>query len=320
MSTQLAVKPKLMPLQADEKTAYDLIIIGGGPAGLAAAIYAGRARLKTALIEKMIVGGQASTTFQIENYPGFPESISGMDLSQKMAEQAVKLGLAMVWGSAVSVKKGFEAAVDGKVYHARSVIVATGTENSRLNVPGEDQLRGRGVSYCATCDGAFYQNKHVMVVGGGNSAIEEALFLTRYASRVSIVHRRDELRADKILAERARSHPKIYFFWHSVVEEIKGKQKVEEVTLKDLTSDKKLHVPVDGIFVYVGSRPNSDPVKDLVKLDEKGYILTDEKMATATAGLFAAGDVRVKHLRQVVTAVSDGAIAAESAREFVEKT
>ena len=199
------------------------------------------------------------------------------------------------------------------------MVIATGTEKLKLNIPGEEKFIGRGVSYCATCDGAFYQNKNVMVVGGGNAAIEEALFLTRYANKVSIVHRRDALRADRILADRAQSHPKIYFYWHSVLEEIKGDKFVTEAAIKDLVSGKTIKIPIDGVFIYIGGKPNSEPVKNLVKLDEKGYIQTDDLMRTSAPGILAAGDVRVKLLRQVVTAVSDGAIAAETAREFIEK-
>ena len=317
MSLKLQTKPKAQIIVREDKL-YDLIIVGGGPAGLTAAIYALRARLKVLMVEKMILGGLASTTFKIDNYPGFPESISGMDLSQKMAEQVNKLGLEIIWGNAASFKPG-SVSVDGKTCSSRAIIIATGTDPAKLGVPGEEEFRGRGVSYCATCDGAFYQDKEVMVVGGGNSAVDEAIFLTRYAKKVSLVHRRDELRADKIVIEQACSHPKIYFHWHSVVEEIKGDKSVNEVVLKDLQTGKKTRVKTDGVFVYIGSHPNSDPVKGIVKLDERGFIITDEKLKTSAEGIFAAGDVRVKSLRQVVTAVADGAIAAESAREFIEK-
>lgn len=323
-TTQVAVKPKLQPKITEGGGFYDLIVIGGGPAGLAAAIYAGRNRIKTVVIEKLVLGGQASNAYFIENYPGFPDGISGQELGRKMTEQANKLGPQVIWGNAVKLKTSdkqqFEVQVDGQTIKGKAVIIATGSENQKLAVPGEEEFRGRGVSYCATCDGAFYKNKNIMVAGGGNSAIEEALFLTRFAAKVSVVHRRDELRADKLLAERATGHPKIYFFWHSAIEEIKGEKFVKEAILKDLTTGKKLIVPVDGIFVYIGSKPGSDLVKDLVKLDEQGYIITDDKMKTSTEGIFAAGDVRQKNLRQIVTAVADGAVAAESAREFIERS
>jgi thioredoxin reductase (NADPH) len=321
MTLQVKPKPKAEAMIAKKGPLLDLIIIGGGPAGLSAALYAVRTRLKTLLIEKMILGGMASTTFFIENYPGFPEGISGMELSNRMQDQVRRLGLDILWGNSISVKNKKnhrEVQVDGKLLTAKAVIIATGTEAARLGVPGENEFRGRGISYCATCDGPFYKEKTVMVVGGGDSAVEEALFLTRYAKKISIVHRRDELRADKILAERALSNPKIYFYWHSAVEKITGKEKVEEAILKDLLTGKKLKIPVDGIFIYVGVKPNSEIVKDTLKLDSKGFILTDENMKTSATGIFAAGDVRIKSLRQIVTAVADGAIAAESARKYIE--
>ncbi len=320
MTLKTQAKPKIKPAKKKD-TSFDLIIIGGGPAGLTAALYAVRARVKVLLVEKMILGGMVSTTFSIENYPGFPEGISGMELSNRLQDQVRRLGLDIVWGNAIEInnKKSIkEVTVDDKTLTAKALIVATGTEAAKIGVPGEDEFRGRGVSYCATCDGAFYKDKKVMVVGGGNSAIEEALFLTRYAKKISVIHRRDELRADKIIAERAMQDPKIYFFWHSLVEKISGKQKVEEVTLKDAHSGKKLNIPVDGIFIYIGSKPNNEIVNDIVKLDNQGFIITDENMKTSVNGIYAAGDIRAKFLRQVVTAVSDGAIAAESARKFIE--
>jgi len=321
MSLKTLVRPKPKLQKAKAGPHLDLIIIGGGPSGLSAAIYALRSGLNIILVEKMILGGMASTTFQIDNYPGFPEGVSGMELSNRLQEQVKRLGLEVVWSSAITVKKEketFSVVLDSKVLTSKAVIVGTGTESAKLNIPGEAELRGKGVSYCATCDGPFYKDKNIMVIGGGNSAIEEALFLTRYARKISIVHRRDKLRADKILAERAMNDPKIYFFWHCTVEAIKGEQKVSEVLLNDLKNNKKINVPIDGLFVYIGSKPNSDLVKDLVKLDKNGYIQTDEEMATSCKGIFAIGDVRVKTLRQIVTACADGAIAAESARKFIE--
>jgi len=320
MSLELATRPKNQTAAAEEAKAHDLIIIGGGPAGLAAAIYALRFQINTLLIEKMVLGGLASTAYQIENYPGFPDGISGLDLCQKMTEQAQKLGLKVMWGNVVKIKNNKshrEVLIDGKALSAKAVIIATGSEPTKLGIPGEEEFRGKGVSYCATCDGPFYRDKDVMVVGGGNSAVEEALFLTRYARKVSIVHRRDELRADKILVEKARNHPKIYFFLHSIPEKIIGEKMVSEVVLKDLLAEKTIRVPVQGIFVYIGSNPNTKFLKGIIKLDEKGFILTDEKMTTSVPGIFAAGDARAKSLRQVVTAVSDGATAANSAREYL---
>jgi len=319
MQTQVKASPEMIVIENTPQ--LDLMIVGGGPAGLTAALYALRANLKTLLVEKMVLGGTAITTYRIENYPGFPEGISGMELAQRLQEQVKKLGLEIIWGNAVSLenhKTYFEILVDGKLFNTKTIIIASGTEAAKLGVKGEDAFRGRGVSYCATCDGPFYKGKQVMVVGGGNAAVEEALFLTRFAQKVSVVHRRDELRADKILAEEAKHNPKIYFFWHSVVEEIVGKDKVEEVVLNDLRNNKKLKIPTDGIFIYVGSKPNSEVVRDLVKLDKNGFIISDEEMRTSLPGLFAAGDIRVKSLRQVVTAAADGAIAADSARKYLE--
>jgi thioredoxin reductase (NADPH) len=321
MPIQLKPKPKAEARLVEKRPLLDLIIIGGGPAGLTAALYAVRARLKTLLIEKMVLGGMVSTTFSIENFPGFPEGISGMELSDRMQDQVRRLGLDILWGNALSVKNKKnhrEIQVESKILTSKTVIIATGTEAAKLRVPGEDEFRGRGVSYCATCDGPFYKDKNIMVVGGGNAAIEEALFLTRYAQKISIVHRRDKLRAERIFAERVLSNPKIYLFWHSTVEEIKGKEKVEEAILKDLSTNKKNKVPIDGIFIYIGSKPNSEMVKDIVKLDSKGFILADENMKTSIPGIFTAGDVRAKSLQQIVTAAADGAIAADSARKYIE--
>ncbi|NQT28985.1 MAG: thioredoxin-disulfide reductase [Candidatus Saganbacteria bacterium] len=321
MSTQIKTRPKPQTKKTDKNKTLDLIIIGGGPAGLTAALYASRARLKVVLVEKMILGGMASTAFSIENYTGFPEGISGMELCQRIEKQVRRLGLDIVWGNTTSVKKKkgqSEVVVDNKTLVSKAVIIASGSEAAKLGIAGEDEFRGRGVSYCATCDGPFYKDKNVMVVGGGNSAIEEALFLARYAKKISVVHRRDELRADKILAERALANPKIYFFWHALVSQVLGEDKVREVMLEDVQTRKKLKVPIDGIFIYIGSKPNSEMVKSLVKLDKKGFIITDDNMNTSTSGIFAAGDVRKKSLRQVVTAAADGAIAAESARKYIE--
>ncbi|MBU1867015.1 MAG: thioredoxin-disulfide reductase [Candidatus Margulisbacteria bacterium] len=321
----MIIKTQPKPQQAiiiEEDKAYDAIIVGGGPAGLTAALYALRSKLNVLLVEKMILGGLATTTFKIDNYPGFPDGISGQELGQRLESQVKKLSPQIVWGKAVQVKNGKrnrEVIIDGKSYFGKSVIIATGSDPAKLGIPGEEAFTGRGVSYCAVCDGAFYQDKSVVVVGGGNSAVEEALFLTRYASKVTIVHRRDKLRADRIVAEKAQSHPKIYFHWNSTVHEIVGDKVVNGIVILDLLSKKKLTVPANGVFVYIGYHPNIDAVKGVVKLDERGFIITDENMKTSALGIFAAGDVRAKLLRQVVTAAADGAIAATSAREFIEK-
>ncbi|HHV63289.1 MAG TPA: thioredoxin-disulfide reductase [Firmicutes bacterium] len=321
---------------------YDLVIIGGGPAGLSAAIYGGRARLRTLLVERGAVGGLAITTFHIDNYPGFPETIAGPDLMQRMEEQARKFGAEVEQadvtglGAPLPGGPGGPGGADGSFTittsngnrTARAVIVATGTEPMKLGVPGEEELRGRGVSYCATCDGAFFRDKRVVVVGGGDSAIEEAIFLTRFASVVTVVHRRDALRATKVVQERAFANPKIAFEWSHVVTEIIGENRVEGVRLRSTKTGEIKELPVDGIFIYIGSRPNTGFLEGRpgdaggagapqVKLDERGYIITDEAMRTNVPGLFAAGDVRQKGLRQIVTAVSDGAIAAVEAGKYI---
>lgn len=301
--------------------AYDVVIIGGGPAGLTAGIYAARARLKALLIERAVVGGLATTTEFIENYPGFSEPISGPELASRMEEQARRFGLEILYAHAEAVQKDgphfLVTTEDGQV-EGRTLIIATGAHPQKLNVKGEDLFYGRGVSYCATCDGAFFRDKRVAVVGGGDAAIEEALFLTKFAQQVYVIHRRDQLRATKVIQERARQNPRINFVWNSVVEEILGQDAVEGVRLKDVRTGEQRELNVSGVFVYIGYRPNSSLVKDLVKLDDQGYIITDEHMRTTCPGIFAAGDVRQKPLRQVVTAVADGAIAAFSAEKHLE--
>ncbi|MFA4843455.1 MAG: thioredoxin-disulfide reductase [Candidatus Margulisiibacteriota bacterium] len=319
MTPQVAAKTKPEAVIVSPSQSYDVVIIGGGPAGLTAAIYALRSRLKTLLIEKMVLGGLASTAFQIENYPGFIDSIPGMELCQRMEKQALQLGLEVLWGNVKKIDQQLQVEVGATKLSAKAIIIASGTEPAKLGVPGEDELRGRGVSYCATCDGPFYQGKNVVVVGGGNSAVEEALYLTRFAAKVSIVHRRDQLRADKIIAEKALNHPKIYLYWHAELAEIGGSGKVTEVTLQDKASGKKIKVPADGVFIYIGTNPNNEAVRGIVKLDERGFIITDDRMKTSATGIFAAGDIRSKHLRQIVTAAADGAIAADAAREFIEQ-
>ncbi|MFO7152571.1 MAG: thioredoxin-disulfide reductase [Bacillota bacterium] len=301
---------------------YDLAIIGAGPAGLSAAIYGARARLSTVVIEKMYPGGQAAITDVIENYPGFTEGISGSELAEAMKKQAEKFGAEFLNGEVQKIERQGEKFVlhlKKETVEAKAVILAMGALARKLGVKGEKEFTGRGVSYCATCDGAFYMDRKVMVVGGGDTAIEDALFLTHFASRVIVVHRRNELRATKILQERAFNNEKIEFIWDSVVEEIKGADAVQEVVVKNVKTGEIKSVPVDGVFIAIGWDPNTAVVRDLVKLNEKGYIITDENMGTGVPGLFAAGDVREKSLRQVVTAVADGAIAAVSAEKYLEE-
>ncbi|SHF49979.1 thioredoxin reductase (NADPH) [Desulfofundulus australicus DSM 11792] len=301
---------------------YDVVIIGGGPAGLTAGIYAARAKLKTLLIERGMTGGLAATTELIENYPGFSEGIGGPELMSRMEAQARRFGLEILNSNVETLQKenlSFIIKTEDTELLTRTVIIATGAQPQRLNVKGEETFHGRGVSYCATCDGAFFKGKHVAVVGGGDAAVEEAMFLTRFAQKVFIIHRRGELRATKIVQERARQNPRLEFIWHSIVEEITGKETVNGVRIKDVRTGQMKELAVDGVFIYIGYIPNSSLVKELVKLDEQGYIITDTNMQTSCPGIFAAGDVRQKSLRQVVTAVADGAIAAVSAEKYLER-
>ncbi|MFA4967278.1 MAG: thioredoxin-disulfide reductase [Candidatus Margulisiibacteriota bacterium] len=319
---ELKTLPKLEAIVQSHGPLFDVIIIGGGPAGLTAALYAGRARLRTLLIEKALLGGMASTTYFIENYPGFPHGVSGMDLSRYLEEQAKKFGADFYYGnvSGISAKEDRKVVnIEGRKVEARALIMATGTETKKLGIPGEEQFHGRGVSYCATCDGPFYKGKNIVVIGGGNAAVEEALYLTRYASRISIIHRRDKLRADKVLAEQALNDPKIFVVWNTEVQEIIGTSRIEKVKVFNNQTRQTSLMPADGVFVYVGSNPNTGLIKGIVELDKDGYIKTDEEMKTSQPGIFAAGDARKKSLRQVITAASDGAVAANSARIYIEE-
>ncbi|WP_347491013.1 thioredoxin-disulfide reductase [Desulfoscipio sp. XC116] len=300
---------------------YDVIIIGGGPAGLAAGIYASRAALKTLLLEKGMPGGLAASTEFIENYPGFAEGVGGPELMMQMDAQARRFGMEVKSATAETIEAGedfFTINTDEEAITAKTIILATGAQPQKLKAPGEKEFHGRGVSYCATCDGAFFRDKEVAVVGGGDSAIEEAIYLTKFAGKVHIIHRRGELRATKILQQRALDNEKIVLHWHSVVEKISGEATVTEITLKDVRNGETELLAVNGIFIYVGTRPVSDLVAGLIKLDERGYIITDENMHTSRQGIYAAGDIRQKTLRQVVTAVADGAIAAVAAEKYIE--
>jgi thioredoxin reductase (NADPH) len=299
---------------------FDVIIIGAGPAGLSAAIYAARSGMKTAVFERAIVGGQITVTEEVENYPGFEHAITGFDLTDTMKKQAERFGAEFISENVTAL--GLEGkckivATHDNEYRAKSIIFCSGAFPRRLNVPGEAQLTGHGVSYCATCDGALYRNKKVAVVGGGDSAIEEGMFLTRFAEKVYVIHRRDALRAQFIIQQRALSNPKMEFVWDTVVQEIKGEQKVTELELYNRKTDKVSFLPVDGVFIYVGILPHTTLLESRVNLDTSGFIMTDEFMHTNIPGIFAAGDVRSKVLRQVVTATNDGAIAAWSAEKWV---
>ncbi|HSW35789.1 MAG TPA: thioredoxin-disulfide reductase [Candidatus Limnocylindrales bacterium] len=300
---------------------YDVIIIGGGPAGLTAGIYASRSKLKTLLIEKSLAGGQIAITDHIENYPGFSVG-SGQELTAVMEEQARKFGTEVMTAAVTTVEQsGSEILVSTSQgdLRASAVIVATGCAPRKLNAPGEDEFIGRGVSFCATCDGPFYEELPIMVVGGGDAAVEEALYLTRYAEKVYLVHRRDALRATKVVQERAFANDKIEFVWDSVVETIYGNETLERVVVKNLKNGQVKAIPVNGIFIYVGSTPNTGFVAGKVRLSEKGYIITNDRMETSAPGIFAAGDCRQKLLRQVVTATGDGATAAFAVEKYLEE-
>lgn len=299
----------------------DLIIVGGGPAGLAAGIYGARADLKTVLLERGMPGGMAASTEFIENYPGFPEGIGGPELAMAMDAQARRFGLKVMSVNVESIRRSDEhwlVETDEGIMAARAVILATGAQPIKLGVPGEGKFHGRGVSYCATCDGAFFRDKTVAVIGGGDAAVEEGLFLTKFTTKVYLVHRRDRLRATKILQQRALENPKIEFCWNSVVDEILGQDTITGVRLKDVKTGDHHLLDVEGVFVYVGFKPASGLVKDLVELDQAGYVITNENMMTSQPGLFVVGDVRSKILRQVVTAVADGAIAAVAVEKYLE--
>lgn len=299
---------------------YDIIIIGGGPAGLTAGIYASRARMRTLLIEKLSPGGQAALTEIIENYPGFPEGIAGPELMKKIREQAIKTGLEIVSGevTGMEIKKKIVKTKDEE-YKALAIIVASGAQPRKLGVPGEDQLLGKGVSYCAICDGPLFKEQDIAVVGGGDSAVEEALFLTKYARKVILIHRRDRLRATKILQERALANERIEIVWNSVVTEILEKEGVDGVRIKNKKTKKERKIPCKGVFISVGIIPATAFLGGLIETDKGGYILTDEGMKTPQEGIYACGDCRKKLLHQIVTACGEGALAAFAATKYVEE-
>ncbi|HLS10419.1 thioredoxin-disulfide reductase [Lentibacillus sp.] len=304
-----------------EERMYDVIIAGAGPAGMTAAVYASRANLDTLMIERGIPGGQVANTEDVENYPGY-EHILGPDLSNKMFEHAKKFGAEYAYGDIKSVEDhgDYKTVFAGKKqYHTRALIIATGAQYKKLGIPGEDELSGRGVSYCAVCDGAFFKEKNLVVIGGGDSAVEEGMYLTRFADKVTIVHRRDKLRAQKILQERAFDNDKIEFIWNTEAKTILGPDgKVNAVSLYNNKTGEEYEYPVDGVFIYIGMLPLNEPFKSLGITNEEGYIPTNENMETSIPGIFAAGDIREKSLRQIVTATGDGSIAAETAQKYIE--
>ncbi|MDG4657157.1 thioredoxin-disulfide reductase [Ectobacillus antri] len=305
-----------------EEKIYDVMIIGAGPAGMTAALYTSRANLSTLMLERGIPGGQMANTEEVENYPGY-DHILGPELSTKMFEHAKKFGAEYAYGDVKEIIDGkeFKTVIAGKKeYKARAIIIASGAEYKKIGVPGEKELGGRGVSYCAVCDGAFFKGKELVVVGGGDSAVEEGVYLTRFAKKVTIVHRRDKLRAQKILQDRAFNNEKISFIWNSTVKEInEANGKVGSVTLTDVNTGEEQEFKTDGVFIYIGMLPLSKPFEALGITNENGYIETNDRMETKVPGIFAAGDVREKALRQIVTATGDGSIAAQTAQHYIEE-
>lgn len=300
---------------------YDVAIVGGGGAGLTAAIYAARARRRTVVFEEGVTGGQISTTDVVENFPGFPEGINGFDLAQLFEQQAVKFGAETkyegVTALTVAPDGRFHLVTSSGDHTARAVVVTAGANYNKLGVPGEAELTGKGVSYCATCDAAFFANQDVVVVGGGDAALDEGLFVTRYARSVTIVHRRDQLRASAVLQERAFANPKISFTWDTAVEAIEGTGVVEAVMLRNLKTGATTRFPAAAVFIFIGQTPDSHLLKGLVDLDVGGHALVDLEMQTSVPGLFVAGDVRTKAARQLISAAGDGATAAISAERYL---
>lgn len=299
---------------------YDVIIIGGGPAGYAAAVYSSRAKLDTLVIEKMFSGGQMATTDVMENYPGFEEPIGGSDLALRMEKQARKFGTIVINDEVIEIN------IDSKIkvvktkkntYECKTIILCMGAYPKALGIPKEDEFRGSGVSYCAVCDGAFYKGMTVAVVGGGDTAAEDALYLARFCSKVYIIHRKDTMRATRILQDELCCNKKIEIIWDSVVESIIGKFGVEGINIRNIKNNESNTLQLDGLFIAIGATPNTSLVNGKISTSENGYIITDEKMNTNVKGVYAAGDIREKYLRQVITAAADGAVAAHSAEQYI---
>ena len=299
----------------------DIAIVGGGGAGLTAAVYAARARRKTVVFERLVTGGQIATTAEVENFPGFPEGVNGFDLGQLFEKQARKFGAETVYEGVTAITRErdgrFLVQAENDEYRARAVIVTAGADYNKLNVPGEAEYVGKGVSYCATCDGAFFPGADVIVVGGGDAALDEAEFLTRYVAKVNIVHRRDTLRASALLQERARGNAKIRFTWDTVVERIEGGDQVERAVLRNLKTGEVDTVKVGAVFIFIGQTPNSHLLKDLVELDAGGHACVDLKMQSSVPGVFVAGDLRTQAARQLISACGDGATAAIAAEHYL---
>ncbi len=298
-----------------------VLVLGSGPAGLSAALYAARAELAPVVLTGIQLGGQAALTYAIENYPGFPEGVGGAQLGELFQKQAEHFGAKVEFDTASQVdlsKRPFVVKADSGDYTADSIIISTGADPNKLKVPGEEELTGRGVSYCATCDGWFFKDKKVIIVGGGDSALEEALFITRYASSVTVIHRRAEFRASPLLQKRAKEHPKMNFILNTVVTEVIGIEKVEAVRLKNIQTGDETIFETDGVFIFIGHTPNTRMFKDQLEMDKLGYIKVDDKMQTSKAGVFAAGEAADSHFRQVVTSAGMGAAAAIEATYFLE--
>lgn len=300
---------------------YEVIIIGGGPAGLTAGLYTTRSRFRTLLIESALFGGQMTTTDLIENYPGFPEGITGDELSRLMEEQAKRFGLQTVCQEAIEVLLEGDTKVvrtHEATYRCDALVLCLGTEYRKLGVPGEKEFTGRGVSFCSTCDGAFFQDRKIFVIGGGDSALTEALYLTRFVNELTVVHRRDALRATKIYQERAMANPKIKFLWNSVIQEVKGGQVVHSIVVKNVKTGEIREHEIEGVFVFVGVAPRTQFLRGLINMDEGGSVLTNVNCETSVKGIFAAGDCRKRLLRQIATAVGDGATAAFAVEKYLE--
>jgi len=305
----------------DGETPVKVLILGSGPAGLAAALYAARAELQPVVLTGMELGGQVSLTYTVENYPGFPDGVGGQEMVEKFQKQAEKFGARIEYDTAVEVnlsQRPFRVKTYNTTYLADALIITTGATPRHLNIPGEIELTGRGVSYCATCDGYFFKDKDVVVVGGGDSALEEGLFLTRYASSVTIVHRRDELRAGAVLQNRALSNPKIKFIWDTVIEEVNGTDAVKSVCLKNLKTGQVSELATDGVFIFIGHTPNTQLFKGQLEMDEGGYLVTDKLMRTNISGVFAGGEAADPHYRQVITSAGMGAAAAMQANHYLD--
>ncbi|MBN1492595.1 MAG: thioredoxin-disulfide reductase [Candidatus Omnitrophica bacterium] len=306
---------------AGQAELFDITIVGGGGAGLTAALYASRGNLQTGLFEKMVAGGQIATTDDVENYPGFPEAIAGPDIAIKMEEQAKKYGAEIIYGAVTGLERdgqNFRVITDQGTFNTRSIVLASGANPRKLNVKGEKEFAAKGVSYCATCDGALFRGKDIAVVGGGDSAIQESLFLTKFASKVTVIHRRDELRASKILQQRAFDNEKVEFIWNAVISEIKGSKKIETLQLKDTKTGALRDFNVQGLFIFIGHDPVSDYVRGLVECDDHGYVITDQDYKTNVPGIFACGEVRKGSTRQLVSACGEGCSAALAVQAYLD--